>query len=122
MTIVETGKTNAFKFVQKVNKKAVEGRVVLLYASDKNDPWPWMRNPEWQNLVLDQLEHQARVRDAQFHPADNVDGLCFTAISTAGESRIELLGLDETLDGRTPPAGRFARLKWIFTASLAVFR
>lgn len=116
MVTPETGKTNAMKFVSLVASKARDGRVIVIHCAEPRGgvKWPWMRNPAWQNYVLDQLEHRAKVRNAEFHPGDNVDTLCFSAISTAGDSNIERLGLQETLDGVTPPAGFFARIKWHF--------
>lgn len=120
--VIETGKTNALKFVEVVNKASRDGRVITIYAQDKYKPWPWMRNPAWQNFVLDQLEHRAKVRNAEFHPADNVDGLCFSAISEAGDSRVERLSIDHVLDGRIPPTGRWKRFLWMFTSLSALFR
>lgn len=121
MSVIETGKVNAEKFIRHVIDLSRDGRVIVIYAEGRHERWPWMRNPAWQNLVLDGLQFAEDVRDAQFHPADNVDGLCFSAISTAGDSRIERLHLDQVLDGRTPPTGRWARLKWMFTSMVGVF-
>lgn len=114
--VTETGKTNAFRFVQTVNDLSKSSRVVVIYSKTKHSSWPWMRNPAWQTFVLAQLAHKASVRDAQFHPGDNVDELCFSAISIAGESSVEHLTLDETIEGRTPPKGFFRRMAWIFAA------
>lgn len=123
MAIIETGRSNADKFVATVKRMARDGRVVIVYADDRRSPWPWMRNPAWQNYVTDQLEANGEglLRNPEFHSPDNVDGLCFTAISTAGYSRVEMLGLQETLDGQTPPSGRWAKMKWIFTTATMGF-
>ena len=117
--IIETGKTNALRFVKKVLSKAHEGRVVVIYAGEKYAPWPWMRNPAWQNFVLDELDQRLSVRNPEFHPADDLDGLCFSCISMIGENKIDRLGLNDTIEGKTPPTGRIAKLRWMIAGMLA---
>lgn len=99
MGTLETGRENAFRFVQHVNELSRATRVIVVHADDRHRPWPWMKNPAWQNLVLDQLEHRATVEDAKFINGDAIDGLLFTAISVAGDHRIERLQLTDSLDG-----------------------
>jgi hypothetical protein len=113
----ETGKQNAEKFVRYVTEAARGGRIIVFYADSRSQPWPWMKNPAWQNFVLDRLEESGLVRNAEFHDADNVEGLCFSAISKGGiDHRIERLQLGDTLEGYTPPSGWWDRLKWrLFT-------
>lgn len=116
--IIETGQANALRFVKKVLSEAHEGRVVVIYAGQKYAPWPWMRNPAWQNFVLEELDKINEVRSGEFHPADNLDGLCFSCISMIGENKIDRLPLNHTIEGKIPPTGRIAKLRWIFSSLL----
>ena len=98
---LETGRENAVRFVQYVAEQARAHRVIVIHADDRHHPWPWMKNPAWQNLVTDNL-HLAAVEDERFINGDNIDGLLFTAISVAGDHRIERLSLNDSLDGPVP--------------------
>lgn len=103
MGTLETGRENAFRFVEYVEQQARASRVIVVRADDRHHPWPWMSNPEWQNLVMDELDHRnSAVFEAQFIEGDILDSLLFTAISRAGDHRIRRLSLNESLDGPVP--------------------
>jgi hypothetical protein len=114
---IETGIANARRFIAMVDRLSREGRVIVVYADSRkyHQRWPWMANLAWQNVVLDGLSN-INVRHAQFHPGDNVDGLCFSAISVAAVNRIEGLSLNSTLDDVVPPKTWWQKLRWLTVA------
>ena len=100
----ETGEANAQRFVEAVVDQAHEERVIICYPhpgyGGRGGPqhgWIWMLNPRWRDRVLELLAQGAPVREAQFHPPDDLDGWTFSAYSTVPVPRIAQLGLDETI-------------------------
>lgn len=101
MIRAETGRMNAFKFIEHVNAVSKEHRHVVVDSVGKKKPWPWMDNPQWRALVMEQLPHRATVAPGfRFYAPDSMHGSwTFAAVSTAGESKVRRLELDSTIDG-----------------------
>lgn len=100
MMSAETGRMNAFKFIDHVNDLSKEQRHVVVDQVGRT-PWPWMDNPQWRALVMEQLPHRATIQPGfRFYSPDSMHGSwTFVAVSAAGESRVRRLDLDSTIDG-----------------------